>query len=194
KVFSLAVAKKVRELVSAGATVIGPRPESTASLVGYPQSEVALKEIADELWGSAESASGSRQVGKGRVLWGQTARDVLLADNILPDFSVQGGDTNLSFDYIHHRLGEMDYYFVSSQNAEAAKATCAFRIQGRQPELWDPMTGEIREAKAFEQVNGQTIIPLEFDPYGPVVVVCRKTVPASKNVSARRNPPRYPPS
>ena len=36
------------------------------------------------------------------------------------------------------------------------------------------MTGSIREAGAFRQENGRTIMPLRIDPCGSVVVVFRK--------------------
>ena len=68
---SLPVLRKLKALVEAGATVIGPKPAGTHSLTGYPQCDQEVKQIADELWGNVEkNAYGARQhaFGKGRVI------------------------------------------------------------------------------------------------------------------------------
>ena len=43
-------------------------------------------ERAGELWGAdTPQAVGERRVGQGRVVWGKTAREVLIDDGVLPD-------------------------------------------------------------------------------------------------------------
>ena len=54
KVLSLEVARKLRDLVRAGATVVGPKPERTTGR----QDDGELKRIADELWQSGTSNRG----------------------------------------------------------------------------------------------------------------------------------------
>jgi hypothetical protein len=235
RVLSLAALKKIRELVRAGATVLGPKPERTVSLMGYPGSETELQRMAGELWGEAAGAAGEDRAGRGRVIWGRTAREVLLADRIAPDFEPQaiatlegdgaagdpGGvargnagsnparipphtpaDNSVNtpantpagpFDYIHHRLGEADYYFVSNQDRQSKRVDGVFRVSGRQPELWDPLTGRIWEARAFSQRDGRTIVPLEFTPYGSIFVVFRKPISPEKSGEDRSNFPVYRP-
>ncbi len=51
RTISVAALRKIRELVFAGATVIGPRPEGADSLTGYPGSGATVTELAAELWG-----------------------------------------------------------------------------------------------------------------------------------------------
>ncbi|HOC57323.1 MAG TPA: glycosyl hydrolase [Verrucomicrobiota bacterium] len=82
---SLAVLEKVREMVRAGATVLGPKPSQTWSLSGFPECDAAVRKIADELWGNGDrKASGRRLLG--RVISGKTAREVLADDGVKPDF------------------------------------------------------------------------------------------------------------
>jgi hypothetical protein len=74
---SLPVLRKLKELVKAGATVIGPKPIQTYSLTVYPHCDTEVARLAKELWGKASSASPvQRSFGKGRVIHGITARSV----------------------------------------------------------------------------------------------------------------------
>jgi hypothetical protein len=63
--------RKIKELVDAGASVIGSRPRKSPSLSDYPRCDEELKELADALWGEDRSATGfvERACGKGRVFW-----------------------------------------------------------------------------------------------------------------------------
>ncbi len=181
-VLSLKALRKIHELVKNGATVIGPKTTHTVSLESYPASETEVKKLADELWGTTAAASGQHTFGKGRIIWGKTAREVLESDGIQPDFSA-----NQKLDYIHYQWGKADWYLVSSQQKEAQKADVEFRITGKQPELWNAVTGEIRPIQNFRQENGKTIIPLEFTPNGSWVVLFRTSIPANKQGSATSN-------
>src|SRR5690606_29860369 len=190
---SLAAARKVEELVDSGAIVVGPKPNTTGSLVNYPQSETELKKIADKLWGNTSAPSGIRETGKGKVIWGMTAREALTATHVQPDFLVKSDIPDAGIEYIHHTLPGMDYYLVSNQREEITGFSASFRVTGTQPELWDPVTGEIRDAKAFRQEGGRTIVPLDLNPYGSVFVVFRRSIGAHENGESERNSPVYQP-
>ena len=43
--------RKLRDLVRAGATVVGPRPRKSPSLSGYPNCDEEVRQMASELWG-----------------------------------------------------------------------------------------------------------------------------------------------
>jgi hypothetical protein len=62
-------------------------------------------------------------------------------------------------------------------------------VSGKQPELWDPVTGEMRDATAFHQERGRTIVPLEFGPCGSTFVVFRKALSADGAGKAASNYP-----
>src|SRR5690606_30180283 len=83
--------------------------------------------------------------------------------------------------------------FVSNQSEKAASYMASFRVTGKQPELWDPVTGEIRDAKAFRQEDGGTIVPLDLNPYGAVFVVFRRSIGENENGESERNYPVYQP-
>ena len=187
KILSLAAIRKVRELVRDGASLLGPKPERTASLVSYPQSETEIRTIADELWGATQVTPGERRVGRGRVIWGKTAREALQADKITEDFQAQPAKPGAKFDYIHYTLDGGDSYFVSNQDRESQRAECFFRVKGKQPEIWDPLTGRIWDARAFVQEGDRTKVPLEFNPYGALFVIFRRPIPTTRNGDSASN-------
>jgi len=63
-----------------------------------------------------------------------------------PDFESDG-----SVRYIHRYDGDEEIYFVANRENRATSPACSFRVTGRQPELWDPLTGEHRVLPDFEQ-------------------------------------------
>ncbi|HEX5790243.1 MAG TPA: glycosyl hydrolase, partial [Luteolibacter sp.] len=48
---SLAALRKIGQLVKAGATVVGPKPQRSNSLVGYPACDEEVRKLAAEIWG-----------------------------------------------------------------------------------------------------------------------------------------------
>ncbi|HEY5346183.1 MAG TPA: glycosyl hydrolase [Verrucomicrobiae bacterium] len=167
-VISLPVLEKIKELVNAGATVIGPKPTHGETLENFASTDAELKKIADELWGG--------NTGKGHVIAGKTAREVLLADGVKPDCEFINA-SGLPLDYIHRTSGDAEIYFVANRTNFAATANVAFRVSGKAPELWNAVTGERKFATAYEEKGGQTFVPLDFAPCGSWFVVFRE--PAS---------------
>ncbi|HSH19194.1 MAG TPA: glycosyl hydrolase, partial [Draconibacterium sp.] len=191
KVLSLAVLKKVEELLQKGARVIGYKPESTVSLVGGEKAQQQFKELANQIWGNEVAEKGERKVGKGLVFWGVNARDYLLSEKVPTDFDVLENDSKTDFDYIHYTIGVSDVYFVTNQTTERQKINCQFRVSELQPELWDALTGEMRDAKAFNQKEGLTTVPLTLEPYGAIIVVFNRPIDKNLQGTAEHNYPDF---
>jgi hypothetical protein len=185
KILSMAVLEKVKSLLKQGATVIGYKPKSSVSLVGVEQKQ--FHKLADEIWGIDVSEKGQVKYGKGLVAWGITAREYMLLKNVPTDFNVVESDSKTDFDYIHYTVGGSDIYFVTNQTTERETINCQFRVSGLQPELWDALTGEIREANAFSQKDGLTSVPLTLEPYGAIMLVFNKEIAKDKKGIVERN-------
>ncbi len=67
-----ALLRRIKELIEAGVTVIGPPPRRAPGLAAYPDSDTEVQRLARELWGEA-SATGNR-FGKGRIIWSERFR------------------------------------------------------------------------------------------------------------------------
>jgi len=168
-----ALAKKVAELVEAGATVLGPKPKKSPSLVNYPACDAEVQKIADEVW---PATPGERAFGRGKVITGRSVEEVLAAESVEPDFVAAGVRAKL--DFIHRALDGVDIYFVSNQKHLPGTVYCSFRVAGRLPELWDAQTGDIRPAPMWRVKSGRTIVTLNLEQAGSVFVVFREPADA----------------
>ena len=87
-------------------------------------------------------------------------------------------------EWTHRSSPGVDIYFVSNQQATARTAEISLRDNGRQPEIWQPVTGEINLTPPYRSADGRTIVPLHLDPHGSVFVVLRSTTPDGLAVGA----------
>ena len=182
--------KKIASLVEAGATVVGPPPTAMAGMILNPDDQQEFNTLVTKLWGGLDGANNTEHHdGDGLVIWGKTARQVLQEENVSPDFEQTGLSDEGTMDWIHRAGDGVDIYYVASRWEGPENVECTFRVSGKQPELWDPVTGEIRDATAFRQENGRTIVPLEFGPCGSTFVVFRKSVPADAVGTSTSNYP-----
>jgi hypothetical protein len=192
KAMSVEVIGKLRELVRNGATIIGAPPEKAAGLKNYPKCDEEVQSIAAEIWGDLNGTDRTeRSFGKGRVIWGKTPREVLLADGMKPDFTFAGQDAHPDdFDYIHRTSGDAEIYFVTNRKSQPATGDFTFRVSGKQPEIFDPVSGGIRPASTFRQADGCTTLPLEFDRFGSYFIVFRAPIATDVAGEAKRNFPK----
>ena len=191
KVLSMAVLEKVESLLNQGAQVIGYKPERLVSLVGGENEQKRFLELADKIWGNENPGKGEKKYGKGNVSWGISAREYLLTKGTPADFDIPESDSKTDFDYIHYTVDESDIFFVSNQTTERKEINCQFRVSAKQPELWDALTGEIREAVAFTQKDGLTTVPITLEPYGSIMVVFNKPIKRNTQGTAKSNFSNY---
>lgn len=163
---------RILALVEAGATVIGPRPDRSPSLSGYPECDAEVRRLGAMLWGDCDGDRVREHLfGRGRVVWGRTPEQVLEQAKVLPDFVGPP-----SFRYLHRAVDDTQIYFVAQGEPYGWTATGSFRVSGRTPELWWPDTGRIETAPLFHEENGVTHVVLPMEPAGSVFVVFRKPV------------------
>jgi hypothetical protein len=190
---SLPVIRKIRDLLLAGATVIGPPPIASAELKGYPESDDQVRKIAAEIWGNLDGKNRTeRRFGKGRIIWGKTPKEILMTDGVTPDFSFTGQpDKPDDFDYIHRRTGKADIYFVINRTNKLQNRNFTFRVTGKQPEIWDAVSGKHMLAQSYRQVHGNTTISLTIDAFSSYFVVFKQSIGSEKQGTAKSNFPKY---
>lgn len=179
------VLNKIEKLTTDGATVIGPPPEGSPGLKNYPQGDDAMQTLASRMWGGCDGKKITEtRHGAGRIVWGKNIRDVLQQDGLLPDFECVGNDADTFIDYIHRATPTTDIYFLANRRNQPEKVQCNFRVTGRQPEIWDPVTAEVHAANAYAIEGDRTTISLEFAPYGSLFLVFHTPTIVKKGTEA----------
>jgi hypothetical protein len=98
-------------------------------------------------------------------------REVLRRRGVGPDFAYTARRAAPKLDFIHRRIAECDIYFVANRKPERAEVDCRFRVKGRTPELWNPVTGETGLVPEHAAAPDGTRVALSLAPLGAVFVV-----------------------
>lgn len=173
---------KIRDLVAAGGAVLGNPPLRSPSLQDYPKADQQLSQMAKELWGELfDIPVGVAQFGKGWVFRGVSVQDALEKLGVQPNVTglevtdmLWTGLEGKVFPWIHRSSPDEDIFYISNQLDDKTSVAPSFRVSGKQPELWDPVTGKHRDLPDFKDEGGRTIVPLEFNARESLFVVFRK--------------------
>lgn len=169
RVMTPRLAERIKELVQAGATVVGPRPLRSPSLTDFPECDAQVDRIARELWGDCDGQRVLRhRSGKGQVVWGIAPENLLADSGVPPDVR-----TFARLRWIHRRAGNTDIYFVSNPTPQWVSGAVAFRVHGKPPEFWHPESGRIEPAPMFLESQGTTRVLVTLGPSESVFVVFR---------------------
>lgn len=179
-----ALVGKIKQLVQAGATVLGPRPVASPSLANFPKGDEEVTALAAEVWGDCDGKTVTEHAfGKGRVIWGQPLETVLAQLKTPEDFHA-----NVKLNWIHRQAEDMEVYFVANENTVAVSAKCDFRVKGLRPELWNPETGEMSPLAVYEGTATGVSIPLRLEASGSIFLVFRpQAKPVDSVVSFTRD-------
>ena len=171
------VARKIKSLVKAGAIVVGPKPIKSSSLSDYPSCDDEVAGIGAEVWGNCNGQNIKRnKYGIGQVIWGLSLTEILEEIKLKPDFSFKSLESDADIGYIHRKEHRTDIYFLQNRLNKSQTVLCSFRTSGKQPELWYPDNGDIREVAVFYEEDGLVQLPIRFDEFGSVFVLFREPV------------------
>ena len=178
-----ATAAKVRELVEAGATVIGDAPLSIATLVtsaGAPSACGADtagygSDIA-AIWGNG--SCGIRKVGAGRLICGLPLDEALEKAGIGPDV-LDAGSSATDANWLHRHAEGADWYFVTAPLGKPFSGTLDVRCAG-EASIWDPVSGTIRKAAAYGTADGRTRLDIDLPYAGCCFVIFDRSKPSGK--------------
>ena len=181
---------KIESWIKEGLTVLGNPPSLNSTLGDHLVQDSLLRVVAARMWPRGD-AKAEYRIGKGRLFAGMDISEVLDRCEIGPDFGFVSASPSTKLDFIHRATEDADIYFIANPFAfdsindykfryitdlpdryESVK--CRFRVTGARPEIWDPMTGEIRAVANFREESGYTTLPLTLDPEGSLLVVFRR--------------------
>lgn len=164
-----ALLAKIKDLVRQGAVVLGPKPERSPSLAGFPAADRQVKSMADELWGNADGKTiKTHRYGMGLILNGMTMQEAFERIKVIPDLNLPNNDSIL---FIHRRIQDGAIYFLSNQKDVPVSIDAAFRITGKSPELWNATDGSVRRLPIYHDNGKTTSVPIQLAPRESAFIV-----------------------
>ena len=151
--------------------------------------------LAKNLWD--KNASPVRRVGKGRIILDKGAEG---SRDLYPDYTTTAAvleDMGVPEDfksdgpvrYGHRRTGAEDIYFIANTTNDKVETTCTFRVKQGTPQLWDPVTAQIRALPQFTRKGKTTSVPFTFEPYQSFFVIFPHKSPKKAAVAGSVNFP-----
>jgi hypothetical protein len=162
------VARKIKDLVAAGATIVSPKPTKSPSLVNYPVCDDVLKALAEEVWGN----NSTNNYGKGFIF--TKLEDAIKKFNITPDYVVAKAEKADDIKLNHRRTKDADIYYVANMGKTPQNIAVSFRMADKQPELWQAEDGSMRKAAVWSEKDGRTTVNLKLRGLQTIFVVFQK--------------------
>jgi hypothetical protein len=206
------VLRKLHEFVAAGATIAGPRPASSPSLLHYPDADIEVHSLATDLWGDMDGVTLNQHAfGKGMTYSGLSIEEILDRLKVSPDFASGNSLDSLPV-WIHRHMPDAEIYFVANQSDIPQNIEARFRVAGKDVQIWRPMDRTITGNKpdneaaytsvarieertgnrqpglqpaAYVAQYGFTTVPLHLAERESVFVVFRNVAPASFRTAHR---------
>src|ERR1043166_182117 len=76
--------------------------------------------------------------------------------------------------FVHRRTSDADIYFLANTSNTAQHVEATFRVSGRHPEWWDPISGDVSPAKIKSDFPGGITVSIDLDAYASRVLVFSK--------------------
>ena len=181
----------LRTFVQAGGILIalGSLPASSVGRKDFKRRDKEVQAMVVELFGA--DSNGRDHPGGGRTYYmrdyvldqydihprnqprfeptpplsaGRASLIKTLRRHLRPDFMLEGDKQSDGLTFLHRTCGDVDIYFVTNLQPQRAKLSVTFRVAGKQPEQWDPMTGRISPVHHYRPVQGATELPLDLAP------------------------------
>jgi hypothetical protein len=176
--------EKIEALVSQGGKIYGQAPKKSPSLQNYPESDVKVKTIADKMWGSSDAKI--KTYGKGSIIDGLELQDALTQLNINKDVDLNGQASVL---WTHRTMPGMEIYFLTNQSDQTIEFSPSFRVNGMKPQLWDAVTGDIKDLNEFKEQSGRTSVPLKMEALQSWFVVFYTSEEKNNDIMTQNNFP-----
>lgn len=160
----LTTLQKLANFARDGVTVVATRraPSVAPGLMNAETETPQITELSQGLFGAA-SALGhlvkDDEHDLGATLNGLRPPDVR--------FSPPAPDVG----FVHRTTGWAEIYFLANTGNQASTTKATFRVQGLEPQWWDPFTGKTFAADALTRSSEGTTLALSLEPYGSRVLV-----------------------
>lgn len=181
------VLKKLEDFVSSGLAIYGKRPLYSPSLQNYPHADTIVEKLSAKMWND----KSYNNYGKGIVFDNsQSIQSVLDYLSLKPDFNLKQ-TPKAPILFIHREVSDGDIYFISNQTENTQNIYPIFRVNNKYPELWNPVTGEIKPLPEYSIKKDGIKVPLQLEALESAFIVFtskkNKTNNYKTNIPLREN-------
>ncbi|MFN8355115.1 MAG: glycosyl hydrolase [Spirosomataceae bacterium] len=152
KLMTLPVLKKIKSLADAGIKIVGSKPVGSPSL---SDNNDEFQKLADQIWSKSNVLSSA-------------PKEALNTLKMKEDVAVRNPESKILFR--HRKHNDLDIYWLNNRSATPTQSEIWFNVNGKAPELWNPMTGKTEKVN-YAMVEGRTIIPLTFESWDAYFIV-----------------------
>ncbi len=169
----LATMKTLEEFARAGGIVIATRrlPDLAPGYLTPEADTQAVRDIVQRLFKDPNAP--------GIFIEDDSQIGTALAKRLPPDVAFSSGATEIG--EVHRHTADGEIYFIANTSNEPKSVGAAFRVEGMQPEIWNPMNGSVNPATVTGNSAGSTTVHLNLEPYDSTIVVfTKRSLPTPK--------------
>lgn len=159
---------RIYEISKSGVPIVGEKPITLAAYKNAEEDAKTFTLLTNEIWGNPKTYS--------EFAWNK----IMDKEEISVDFDISEKE---NFPFIHRRIKNEDIYFFFNPDSLAQQFECTFRVNGKIPELWNPMTGKTIKTAQFIHENGHTKVWVNLEAKESVFVVFRESSKGVPTVS-----------
>ncbi|RDV27377.1 glycoside hydrolase [Alteromonas aestuariivivens] len=170
--------KRIQQLVAAGATVIGNKPQN---VIGFSEwgAQAEFTHIADTLWGKDNNSEPQIRVYEKGLISSFDLEKSIERLKYQPDLKLNGKPAKF---FAHRRIGGNDLYYFYNDQPTFEQIEVDIRDGDGIAEIWNVDDGSIEEIKQFTCNGKRLITELGLEPYaGRFVLIRRDNQPPAYN-------------
>jgi hypothetical protein len=169
----VATMRNLEKFARAGGIVVATHrlPDLAPGYLATDADTQTIRDIAQRLFKDANAP--------GIFITDESQLGAALAKRLAPDVAMSPSQPEIGA--VHRHTADGEIYFVANTSNEPKSVDAAFRVEGLQPEIWNPMNGEVSPASVVQKSDGSTTVHLNLEPYGSTIVAfTKRTLPAPK--------------
>jgi hypothetical protein len=159
---SLATAKKLLQLVRAGAKIIMSKEYLNG--IGLQDNNDSIKLVLHQLLNAGHK--------KGTIIFAPFTDSSFVKLGMQKDVEIVNNDHSIA--WTHRKVEDADIYFLSNQKPVEQDIKFSFRIKNTMPEIFDAVNGTILKPSSWEYKNNSTNSLIHFEPNQSLIIVFRK--------------------
>jgi hypothetical protein len=175
KMISLAAAEKILELIKNGATIFVDEKPDLQPGMQSDEDHKKWQNVIGEIW-TNNANSSSWKIGKGTIIklpyLGNDFASIGIEQDVY--FQKLNRADSETIAWTHRKSQSEEIYFLSNQKEEKRSLEVSFRVSGKIPELYNPVTDKTTILSDWKIENGRTIIPISLEANESCIIIFKE--------------------